>query len=205
MSGTRHEQRQGDLVGSESYRGANFGGAASDYARYRAGFPERLYAELSRRGLRFSAPTRAEGGNAALPARVVDLGCGTGTLARGFAARGAEVTGVDISAELLSQAELVARAEGLEITWHQAAAEQTGLAAGAYDLVSAGQCWHWFDRPRAAREVLRLLRPGAAVLVAHFDYLVVPGGVVQATEEILFRECGEPTAAVTLRSRAQRR
>jgi SAM-dependent methyltransferase len=51
--------------------------------------------------------------------------------------------------------------------------------------VSAGQCWHWFDRPRAAAEAFRVLKPGGKLVIAHFDWLPLPGNVVQATEELI--------------------
>ena len=54
-------------------------------------------------------------------------------------------------------------------------------------MVSAGQCWHWFERPRAAAEIRRLLRPGGRVVIATFDWLPLPGNVVAATEELIRR------------------
>jgi SAM-dependent methyltransferase len=96
-----------------------------------------------------------------------------------------EVTGVDIAARLLTQARELDRDAGLEIAYVEAPAERTGLPAGGFDVVSAGQCWHWFDRPAAAREVVRLLRAGGSVVIAHFDWLALPGNVVEATEQLI--------------------
>ena len=73
------------------------------------------------------------------------------------------------------------------VTYHIAPAEQTGLDAGAFDLVTAGQCWHWFDRPTAAQEVKRLLVAGGAVVIAHLDWIPLPGNVVEATEQLILR------------------
>ncbi len=122
-------------------RPPDFARTASDYARHRARFPPELLDRLAARGL-----VRAG-------ARVVDLGTGTGNLARLFARHGCEVTGVDIAAPLLEQARLLDREAGAEIEYLEAPAEATGLPGGAFEVVSAGQCWHWFDRPAAAREV----------------------------------------------------
>jgi SAM-dependent methyltransferase len=117
----------------------------------------------------------------------VDLGTGTGSLARLFAQRGCEVTGVDIAAPLLEQARRLDREAGVQIAYVESPAEATGLRSGAFDVVSAGQCWHWFDRPAAAREVVRLLASTGTVVIAHFDWLPVEGNVVEATEEIILR------------------
>jgi SAM-dependent methyltransferase len=120
-------------------------------------------------------------------ARVVDLGTGTGSLARLFAQRGCEVTGVDIAGPLLEQARRLDREAGVRIAYVQAPAEATGLPGDGFDVLSAGQCWHWFDRPVAAREVARLLVVGGTVVIAHFDWLAAPGNAVQATQEIILR------------------
>jgi SAM-dependent methyltransferase len=151
----------------------DFGRTASDYATHRAGFPPELLDRLAAHGV---APPGA---------RVVDLGTGTGSLARLFAGRGCAVTGVDIAAPLLEQARRLDRDAGVEVTYVQAPAETTGLPAGEFDVVSAGQCWHWFDRPAAAREVARLLADGGRAVIAHFDWLPIPGNVVDATERII--------------------
>ncbi len=156
-------------------RPPDFGLTASDYARHRAGFPAELMDRLSDRGI------------ARAGARVVDLGTGTGSLARLFAQRGCDVTGVDIAESPIEQAQRLDREAGVEIDYVERPAEATELPSGAFDVVSAGQCWHWFDRPAAAREVARLLVSDGAVVIAHFDWLPIPGNVVAATEEIILR------------------
>ncbi|WP_189930727.1 class I SAM-dependent methyltransferase [Streptomyces sulfonofaciens] len=151
----------------------DFGRTSQDYARYRTVFPPELFTRLAAMGV----------GRAGQ--RVADLGTGTGVLARGFAAAGCAVTGVDIAPKLLEEARGQDAAAGLEVAYRCAPAEDTGLAGGAWDVVSAGQCWHWFDRPRAAAEARRLLVPGGAVVVCHRDYLVLPGNVCEASEELV--------------------
>lgn len=153
----------------------DFGRTAADYARHRAGFPTELLDRLASCGV------------ARPGARVVDLGTGTGSLARLFAERGCVVTGVDVAAELLEQARRLDREVGVEVSYVQAPAETTGLPSGEFDVVAAGQCWHWFDRPAAAREVARLLVDGGRVVIAHFDWLPIPGNMVEATEQLILR------------------
>jgi SAM-dependent methyltransferase len=160
----------------------DFGRAALDYARYRAGFPPELLVRLDRMGVMRAGM------------RVADLGTGTGSLARLFARAGCEVVGVDISAALLDQARELDRQDGVQIRYVEAQAERTGLPSHKFDLVSAGQCWHWFDRPAAAREVARLLVGGGAVVIAHLDWLACRGNVVDATQELIVRytPAGDP-------------
>ncbi len=151
----------------------DFGRTAADYARHRAGFPEELFERLAARGI--GCPGQ----------RVLDLGSGTGSLARGFARRGARVTALDVSEDLLVQARALAAEEGVEIETLRAPAEDSGLPAAAFEVISAGQCWHWFDRPRAAAEARRLLAPGGRLAICHFDWLPLPGNVVAATEALI--------------------
>jgi len=151
----------------------DFGRTAADYGRHRAGFPERLFERLAGRGI----------GRAGQ--RILDLGSGTGSLARGFARRGARVTALDISEDLLAQARALAAEEGVAVETLCAPAEDSGLAAASFDVVSAGQCWHWFARPKAARQARRLLATGGKLLIGHFDWIPLPGNMVAATERLI--------------------
>ena len=153
----------------------DFGRTAADYARYRLGFPDRFFEHLFAAGLLKTG------------SRVLDLGTGTGNVARGFAKRGCIVTGLDKSSPLLEQAKSLDREAGVQIEYVLASAEQTGLAPRTFDAVTAGQCWHWFDRPKAAAEARRLLAAGGSLILAHISRLPLRGGVVEATE-ILIRE-----------------
>jgi SAM-dependent methyltransferase len=152
----------------------DFGATAGDYATHRADFPESFFARLAALGV--GAPGQ----------RLVDLGTGTGTLARGFARRGCRVIGIDPKEAMLAQARRLAEEAGLHgIDYRCATAEETGLPAGSADVVTAGQCWHWFDRPRAAREVARVLDAGGRLAIAHYDWLPLHGNVAEATESLI--------------------
>ncbi len=151
----------------------DFGRTSGDYARHRHGFPARLFDALEELGLLAGAP------------RALDLGCGTGALALELAARGAETTALDPAPELLEELRIAAAARGLTVTTHEATAEATGLPAGRFDLVTAGQCWHWFDPVRACAELHRLLAAQGRVLLASYDWLPLEGSLVEATERLI--------------------
>ncbi|MEO0567862.1 MAG: class I SAM-dependent methyltransferase [Pseudomonadota bacterium] len=151
----------------------DFGRTAEDYAAYRAGFPPAFFELLVSRQF-------AREGETAL-----DLGCGTGTLARGLARLGLSVTGLDPAESLLEQARAFDMQAGLSLDYRVGQAENTGLPDAHFDLVTAGQCWHWFDRTRAVNEIMRLLASGGRIIIAHFDWLPLQGNVVAATEELI--------------------
>ena len=156
-------------------RQVDFGKTAADYGRFRAGYPDELYRRL--RGLGAGAPGQ----------RILDIGTGTGFLGRGFARAGCAVTGADISMPLMHEARRLDQEDGLAMGYVRARAEAIPFAPRSFDGVCAGQCWHWFDRPRAAAEALRVLRPGGCLVLAHFDWIALPGNVVEATEQLIRR------------------
>jgi SAM-dependent methyltransferase len=154
---------------------ADFGKTAADYARHRAGYPDWLFERLMRRGL-------VRPGMQAL-----DLATGTGYLARGLAQRGLTVTGLDIAPDMMDAAKALDAVLGLAIEYVIGKAEETGLPSESFDLVTAACCWHWFDRPKASAEILRLLKPGGWLVICAQNWFPLGGNVVARTEAILQR------------------
>lgn len=154
-------------------KNVDFGLTADDYARHRAGFPESLFEHLAE--FEIGLPGQ----------KLVDLGTGTGSLARGFAQRGCRVIGIDPAEDVLAHAKQLDQQASVKIEYKQSSAENTGLPDSSADVVSAGQCWHWFDRPAAANEAARILRPGGQIVIAHFDWIPTAGNVVAATEALI--------------------
>lgn len=155
--------------------GTNFGKAAEDYGTFRAGFPQSVFERLAEFEVGLPGHT------------VIDLGTGTGTLARGFDRGGCMVIGVDPDPRMIGEAKKLDRLSNVSIKYVEAKAESTGLDSGTADVVSAGQCWHWFDQRRAIAEVIRLLKPDGKLVIANFDWLPLSGNVVEATEELIIQ------------------
>lgn len=96
-------------------RAHDWGHASADYARYRAGYPPSFFNRITSLGI-------------GLPGeRILDFGTGTGNLAREFARRGCQVTGVDISEGQITEARRLAAEQEIQADFRIAPAEQTGL------------------------------------------------------------------------------
>ena len=98
--------------------------------------------------------------------RVLDLATGTGITAIAARERGATVTGVDLTPELLATARKKAEHEGFgDIDFKEGDAEALPFADASFDVVLS-TCGHMFapDQPKVAAELARVTRPGGRVV-----------------------------------------
>ena len=153
----------------------DFGRTADDYRQHRAGFPERFFDEVHSR--KWIEERKL----------AVDLGTGTGSIARGLAKKGLSVVAIDPAKSLLKEAAALSEAEGLTIEFVEGRAEAIVLPDNSVDIAIAGQCWHWFDRRRAADECARVIVPGGRIIIAHFDWIPLEGNIVEATEKLILQ------------------
>ena len=106
--------------------------------------------------------------------RVLDVGCGTGTLA--IAAKkhvGADgsVTGVDPAAEMIERAIRKASRANADVAFRTAAAEELPFANGTFDVVLSSMMLHHLPgetRRAGAAEMKRVLKPGGRLLAIDF-------------------------------------
>ncbi|MGH2923439.1 MAG: class I SAM-dependent methyltransferase [Solirubrobacterales bacterium] len=100
--------------------------------------------------------------------RVLDIGCGPGNNATIAAARtGANVTGLDLTPELLEAARENAAEAGVEIDWIEGDAERLPFDDDGFDVViSTVGIMFAPDHRRAAQEAARVLRPGGRLAIA---------------------------------------
>lgn len=166
------------LPAKDGERAVDWGRTSRDYAAWRPDYPAEFYGRLAELGV--GRPGQA----------VLDLATGVGFLALALARRGCRAAGVDVSPGQIEVAREAARAEGLDVDFRVASAEATGAADGAFDAVTASQCWSYFDAPAAVREVRRVLRPGGRLAVSHFSWLPRADEVARASEELLL--CHNP-------------
>jgi len=95
---------------------------------------------------------------------VLDVGCGTGSVAVTAARRGASVTGVDITADMLARTRENAAVAGVDMTVQQGDASALPFDRDRFDVVLSS-LGHIYGEPpeETARELLRVTRPGGHI------------------------------------------
>ncbi len=97
--------------------------------------------------------------------RLLDVGCGPGTVTVLFAHLFSEVVGLDPDVGMIAQARrAAAEARIANASWVQMRAEALPGALGTFRVVTFAQSFHWMDRPEVAAAVRAMLEPGGVVV-----------------------------------------
>ncbi|MHB1537174.1 MAG: class I SAM-dependent methyltransferase [Solirubrobacteraceae bacterium] len=100
--------------------------------------------------------------------RLLDVGCGPGTVTLPLAGLFREVVGLDADGGMIHEARRLASERGvLNARWVQRRAEDLPADLGAFGVVTFAASFHWMDRPRVAGIIRRMLEPDGAVV--HVD------------------------------------
>ncbi len=133
-----------------------YAGSAGFYAKGRVAYPVEL-AELLARELDLDGS-----------GRLIDVGCGPGSLTLLLASHVREAIGVDSDADMLVEAARQAGARGVyNAQWRQLRAENLPADLPRASVVTLAQSFHWMDRRRVASAVRSLLEPGGAAVHVH--------------------------------------
>ncbi|ODS62579.1 MAG: hypothetical protein ABS41_09540 [Arenimonas sp. SCN 70-307] len=124
----------------------HFSGHAVDYAAARPTYPRELFQWLADQCRQHDLAW--------------DVGCGNGQASVSLAHWFNRVHASDASAEQIAQAPANPR-----IVWRVESAEHCTLRTHTVDLVTAAQCYHWFNQERFNNEALRVLKPGGLCAV----------------------------------------
>jgi len=133
-----------------------YAGSAPYYPRGRVPYPMALADELTRElGLNGTG-------------RLLDVGCGPGSLTLLLADRFAQVVGVDADPEMIEEARVRARLAGVRnVVWTTMRGEQLPATLGSFRVVTFAQSFHWMQRDLVARAVRSMLVPGGACVHVH--------------------------------------
>jgi SAM-dependent methyltransferase len=133
-----------------------YAGSARYYAIGRVGYPPALPEALVQE-------LRLDGSG-----RLLDVGCGPGSLTLLLAPWFEKATGVDADRDMLAEARRLAAQSGVgNVEWVHLRAEELPAGLGRYRMISFAQSFHWMDQLRVARTALGMLEDGGACVHVH--------------------------------------
>ncbi len=144
-----------------------FQGCAAYYERGRLPYPPGLEAALT-------AALALDGRG-----RLLDTGCGPGTVALRLAPRFAAVVGLDADRDMLEVAAARAAERGIaSVTWVCRRAEELPAGLGRFRVVTFAASFHWMEREWVAAAVRGMLEPGGAVVQISGTEATAPPGTL---------------------------
>lgn len=153
----------------------DWGRVSKEYARFRDIYPEEFYRGIVDLGL------CVKGQN------VLDLGTGTGVLPRNMHRFGATFTGADISENQIAEARRLSRADGLDIEYVVSPAEEVSFPDCSFDVITACQCFIYFDKSVVLPNVHRMLKPGGHFCVLWMGWLPFEDEIAAASEQLVLQ------------------
>lgn len=105
---------------------------------------------------------------AACPALVVDLGCGTGLSTRIWADRARQVIGIEPSDDMRDEA--LRQTKTSNVSYRSGLSHATGLDDRSADIVTCSQSLHWMEPQATFAEAVRILRPGGVFAAIDCDW-----------------------------------
>ena len=153
----------------------DWGKTSEYYARYRDIYPELFYKKIVDRGLCIKGQ------------KVLDLGTGTGVLPRNMYRYGADWIGTDISENQIEQARKLADAGKMKIDFQTVSAEQICFPDESFDIITACQCFWYFDYEKLMPKLHKLLKPNGKLLILYMAWLPFEDQIARKSEELVLK------------------
>ena len=156
-------------------KGFDWGRTSKEYAKYRDIYPELFYRKITDRGLCVTGQ------------KCLDLGTGTGVLPRNLYRHGAKWIGTDISREQIEQAEILTKQSHMEIEYLVTPAESIPFPPDTFDVVTACQCFWYFDHSRLMPVIADRLKEDGKLLILQMAWLPFEDALAGASEELVLK------------------
>lgn len=153
----------------------DWGLASSDYAKYRDIYPEEFYKRI------------VDLGYCKNNQKVLDIGTGTGVLPRNMAKYGAAFIGTDISENQIKYAKKLSEKAGLKIKYIVSSAEDLEFEDKSFDIVTACQCFMYFDKSIILPKIHRFLRDNGHFLILYMAWLPYESEIAMKSEELVLK------------------
>lgn len=154
-------------------KGFDWGLASKDYAKYRDIYPEEFYNRIVELGYCVNGQN------------VLDLGTGTGVFPRNMAKYGAKFTGADISENQINYARELSK--GLDIDYAVASAENVDFPDYSFDIITACQCFMYFDKKIVLPKIYKLLKDNGHFLILYMAWLPDESKIASKSEELVLK------------------
>ena len=153
----------------------DWGRASADYAKYRDIYPPLFFKKIADLGLCVSGQN------------VLDLGTGTGVVPRSMYHYGARWTGADISDDQIAQARMLAEKSGMDIDFIVSSAEKLDYPEGTFDVITACQCFFYFDYDIVVPKLAKLLKDGGRLVILFMAWVPADDAIAKASEELVLK------------------
>lgn len=145
-----------DIDGGKTF---DWGRVSTDYAKFRDIYPSVFFGMVAERGLCVKGQ------------RVLDIGTGTGVVPRNMYKYGAEWTGADISENQIAQAKILAENSSMNINFIVSATENLVFPDQYFDVITACQCFFYYDYDVVIPKLARLLKKGGRLVILFMAWL----------------------------------
>lgn len=151
----------------------DWGLASADYAKYRDIYPVEFYERIVDLGC-------CKNGQS-----VLDIGTGTGVIPRNMYKYGAKFTGADISENQIKYAKQLSK--GLDIEYIVSSAENLDFPDNSFDVVTACQCFMYFDKKTVLPKINKMLKEEGHFLILFMAWLPFESEIAKHSEDLVLR------------------
>ncbi|MBD5517735.1 MAG: methyltransferase domain-containing protein [Lachnospiraceae bacterium] len=151
----------------------DWGRTSSDYAKFRDIYPQQFYQKILDRNLCMAEQA------------VLDIGTGTGVIPRNMYQYGAKWTATDISENQIEQAKILSA--GMDIDYYTVSTEDIDFPDQSFDVITACQCFFYFNHETAAPKLWRMLKQEGSILILYMAWLPFEDQIAGASEKLVLK------------------